>query len=353
MKIAVVAPLPPIRGGIARHSHNVVEALVAAGHEVAAFTWVRQYPRLLYRRSEVDPHLIPTAGAQPRLHWAKPWTWRRVGVEIGGSCDLLYMPWVTPFHAVPYRILTDAAGVPTVFVVHNATPHEWFPATAGLTRWVLGRAHYLIAHSTAVKADLERFGVDIPTTVVPHPSNLDLAPTPPPPGPPRRLLFVGFVRPYKGLDLLVEAMAHLPEDFTVTVAGEFWVDRAGIDELAARLGLTERLRLVDRYIPDAELAELLADHHLVVAPYRSATQSGIVPLAFAAGRPVVCTSVGGLVEAVDDGINGVLTEPAPESIAAGILRAEASYPTLVSGVQNTRWSWSDVATTIVDAALSR
>jgi glycosyltransferase involved in cell wall biosynthesis len=272
---------------------------------------------------------------------------------VAGFADVLYIPWVTPFHAVAMSQLLSEAGVPAVFLVHNAAPHEWFPATTLLTRRVLNRADHLVAHSSKVVEDLRRFGVTVPASVVPHPANLDLTPVPAPPDPPRRLLFLGFVRPYKGLELLISALALLPAEFRLTVAGEFWIDRGETDRLIDRLGVTDRVEVIDRYIPDDEVADLLARHHLVVAPYRSATQSGIVPLAFAAGRPVVATAVGGLAEAVDDGSNGVLCLPTAESISEGIRGAADRYDQLLAGAQSTKWSWSEVVDAIVRAVMGR
>ena len=349
MRIAVVAPLPPIRSGIARHSANVVQALKAAGHTVLAYSWAKQYPSLLYRRPEVESGTFGDVNRS--LHWAKPWTWVGTGRQIGTSAELLFMPWVTPFHALVVRALMASSRLPTVVLVHNAAPHERFPATKWLTRLVLNRAQGIVAHSAIVVSDLRRFGITVPASVVPLPSTIELRALPIPSSPPIRLLFLGFVRYYKGLDLLVRALDLLPDEVTLTVAGEFWGTRTETERLVADLGLGRRVEIIDRYLADDEVAMLLRSHHIVVAPYRTATQSGIVPLAFAAGRPVVATAVGGLVEAVANHHNGVICAPNPESIAGAVHEAMSEYDDLARGATTTVWSWADVAERILESAM--
>lgn len=351
MTVAVVAPLPPIRSGIAAHSENILRALRDEGVPTVAVSWVKQYPKVLFRRQETDGS-DKLDDVQWRLHWARPWGWRAVGREVGRSADIMFIPWVTPFHALIIKTLMRSARIPTVILVHNAKPHEWFPATQMLTRAVLNDASRLIAHSQTVVDDLRSYGVVTPTVVTPHPPNFEPWRSPVPSGPPNRLLFVGFVRAYKGLDLLIEALAKLPHDYGLTVAGEFWSGEDTMRELLSAHNLEERVEVLNRYVPDEELSSLLASHHLVVVPYKSATQSGIVPLAFAAGRPVVATNVGGLAEAVSDRVNGILCPPDSDSMARAIQMAASDYSRLAAGAAATNWTWSDVARAIVDTVPS-
>lgn len=343
----MVAPLPPIKGGIATHSLNVVSALLRQGHDVTAYSWSRQYPRTMYKREEREAGAEPDIPIRGSLHWANPMTWHRVGRCIGSQASLLVIPWVTPFHALQAVVLMLTARVPTVFIVHNARPHEWFPLTDYLSRWALSRATGLVAHSSGIVEQLRSIGVDVPAKVVPHPSNLDLRPMKTPSGDPDKLLFLGFVRPYKGLDLLIQALARLPEETTLTVAGEFWMEQEQIESLIRTLALEDRVEIMNRYVSEDELVELLTTRHIVVAPYRSGTQSGIVPLALSAGRPVVATEVGGLPEVIVDGVNGVLCSPDPASIAEAIRDAQNRYVELAKGSRTGAGSWSDVAKAIV------
>lgn len=354
MQITYLGPVAPLRGGVAQHGGHVIAALRAAGHRVQVLSWAQQYPALLYQHPQVDPDLSPMEGAEFSLRWWNPWTWWRAGRRARGS-DLVVLPWVTPFHALPYAgVLRAAAGAKAVFVVHNALPHEPLPAARWLTRWVLRRADGVVAHARSVERDLRGLGVPAPVYVLPHPPNFPLEPSPLPGGPGLRLLFLGFVRPYKGLDLAIDAVQRLVQrgiDVRLTVAGEFWQPREEVEQQIDRLGLQARVELRPHYHPDAALRELLVQHHLLVAPYRSATQSGVVPLAFAAGRAVVATQVGGLAEVIEDGVNGTLAEAVEaDAFARAIERAHAQLDALTLGAARSRTSWDAVAAAVVAVA---
>jgi glycosyltransferase involved in cell wall biosynthesis len=183
---------------------------------------------------------------------------------------------------------------------------------------------------------------------------LSLNPSPLPPAPPYRLLFVGIVRPYKGLDVGLDALRDLRArgiDATLTVAGEFWEPVSRWREEIVRLGLTEAVDIRPGYVPDALMQELFDTHHLAIAPYRSATQSAIVPVAYAAGRPVVATRVGGLAECVVDGETGVLAPPAdPHGFASAIERALRSLEALAAGARASRSTWRDVVDALIEVS---
>lgn len=341
MRISVVGPMPPTRGGIAQHTAQVVDALRSAGHDVQVVAWRRQYPRALYRHDEVDAS-ARDAGVPRTLVWWNPLTWFAARRSVDGHRpDVLWVPWVTPFHAFVVRTLLGARAGRRVVHVHNALPHERMPFARGLTRFGLRPAGRFVAHAAAIADTLHSIGMDQPCTVVAHPPNLDLSPTPLPNRPPTRLLFLGFVRPYKGLDIAFDALERLPDHYRLTVAGEFWDDAEPLRDRAGRFG--ERVSLDDRYVPDEEIGDLLGDHHLLVCPYRSATQSGLVPLAFAAGRPVVATDVGGLAEVVVDGKNGELSTVDPGAFAAAIERADARLEDLALGAAASAPSWREYA----------
>ena len=147
---------------------------------------------------------------------------------------------------------------------------------------------------------------------MPMPPTLNLAPRPQPPRPPLRLLILGYVRPYKGVGVAISAMRLLRErnvDATLTVIGEFWDPVEDYQEQVSRLELDDTVELRAGYVSDAEVEGALAEHKIVLAPYLEDTLPAIVPLAFAAGRPVVSTAVRGISEQMKDGHTGVLVEP--------------------------------------------
>lgn len=352
MRVVVVGPVPPIRSGIAQHTLHLIESLRASGHEVEPISWARQYPSLLYPGQERDAS-APLDGVDYLLRWWDPVSWVRAGWRARRA-DLIVLPWVHPIQAVSYRTMLMAAGsTPSVAVVHNLLPHERVPLDELAARWVLRRFDSLITHAEAEAKRVESVTGRRVAAIVPHPSNLPLEPTPQPPGPPWRMLFFGYVRPYKGLDVALDAMTRIrPDelDLQLTVAGDFWEPPATWRRRITALHLEGRVDLRPGYVDESTAKKLFETHHLVLAPYRSATQSGIVPLAFAAGRPVVATDVGGIGEAVRDGVNGVLCRPDdPDALAAAITSAVQGLDDLSASAASSGASWSEVADAVVSA----
>lgn len=349
MRVLFVGPVPPLRGGIAQHGARLVEAL-RERHDVDVLTWKALYPPLLYRHAQRDPDAAPFPGARARLAWQSPASWRAAGRE-GRAAALVVLPWVTPFHWLACRVVASAARpTPTVAIVHNALPHEPMPLQRALTRAGLARAAGVVVHSAVVRDELAAL-LPLRPVLVPHPPNLALAPTPLPPRPPLRLLFLGFVRAYKGLDVALEALALLRDgghDARLTVAGEFWEPLETWRARVAAARLEERVELRPGYQSDEALRRLLAEHHVLVAPYRSATQSGVVPLAQAAGRPTVATDVGGLAAQVGDG--GLVVPPGDaRALAAAIAATGEALERRAAAAAARASRWSDVADAVLAA----
>lgn len=349
LRVTFVGPVPPLRSGIAQHGGHVVDAM-AEDADVTVLSWQHQYPKRLFGRAQIDPDAPPYPGARFMLRWWDPTSWWRAG-RVAARGDLLVVPWTTPFHVVPYRVVIALARrVPTVAIVHNAVPHEALPLQRPLSRWVLSKCTGLVVHASSVAEEVAQLVGMVETVVTPHPPNIAVDPRPLPEGDETRLLFFGFVRHYKGVDVAIDALARLAERGVrcrLTIAGESWNAVDSWDQMIAERGLTGQVELRLRYVPDAEVGALLAEHHAVVLPYRSASQSGIVPVALAAGRPVIATRVGGLQEIVTDGVNGTLARPGdPESLADAIERCVADLPALAAQARDTALSWRDTAAAI-------
>jgi len=346
---AFVGPFPPIPGGIAQHAHQLVAAIEDSGRNVTVVSWRSQYPRVLYPGSQA---IMAKELSNHTLRWWAPWTWVQARRRISDA-DVVVFPWVSPVHSIQLRVILGGQSRRQVAIVHNALPHENLPLAKQSMRWVLRRVDGIVVHSASVATELQSILEKHPILTVPHPANLPLQSTPLRQGRPR-VLFFGYIRPYKGVDLLIEAVAALRargQDVVVTVAGESWQDPEELTGMAERLGVSDLIEFEFGYVTDDGVAKLLEEHHLVVQPYRSASQSGVIPLAFAAGRPVVVTPVGGLAESVDSGVNGVVAEAATaDALADALTVALSELDTLALGAAAASANWSDVVSAVLEAA---
>ncbi|MCP5372507.1 MAG: glycosyltransferase [Hyphomicrobiales bacterium] len=333
----MVGPVWPYRGGIAQHTSMLCRAL-AAQCRVKVLSFSRQYPRVLFPgASDRDPTAaaLDVGEVEFVLDSIGPWTWRRAVARIAAvQPDLVVMPWWTFFMAPCMGSLARACrrrGLPVRMFCHNSADHERSRWKGALTRWALGKADSFVAQTRQDADNLRRDYPGTPVLVHPHPI-YDQFPDPPS-VPPRRakleLLFFGLVREYKGLDVLIEALGRLPDlDYKATVAGEFWWGRDQIEARIAELGLGDRVEMLPRYVSDEEAASLFARADAVVLPYRSATGSGVIPLAYHYRKPVVVTRVGGLPDVVDEGRTGLIVPPdSPDALAAAI----TDLPGLLAG----------------------
>jgi glycosyltransferase involved in cell wall biosynthesis len=357
VKIVFIGPVPPLRGGIAQHSAQLVTALRARGHVVDVLSWAAQYPAVLYPGRQHDLDAVPFAGTRFAMRWWDPTTWFRAG-RAARDADLLLVTWVIPPQLFPYRaVQLGARRVPMVVVVHEPLPHEPKARDRFLTRRMFARSAGALVHAGAVADEVVELAPHVPVAVAPHPPNLTITRSPLPAGPPWKLLFLGHLRPYKGLDIALGAVRHLADagvDATLTVAGNPWRPPDEWRASVRSLGVDHLVRFRFGYVPDPEMDALLATHHIVVAPYRQAAQSGVVPLALAAGRPVVATDVGGLPEAVHDGVDGIIVPPDdPGAFADGIRRAIDRLDDLAAGASSVHDRWSEVAAAVEDLAARR
>lgn len=339
MRLVVFGPGHPFRGGIPRATTGLVLALGRAGHEVHFLSALSQYPRVLFPgRDDRDPETcerIP--GAEPLLGPLDPTTWprtRRRALEL--AADAWLVPYWTWAWAGCWRFLLGGSVPPAVAVVHNPEDHGAGAVQRLAARLVLTRCDGLFTHAERLREILADRYPAVPTGAHPLPAEA------PARLPGRResrarlglgerdrvALFWGLVRPYKGVDVLVEAAALLGEatDWRIVVAGEAWggLDRE-LERRAADLGLGDRVRFRFGWVDEGEVAELLAAADVVVLPYRSGSQSAVAPIALAHGLPVVSTTVGGLSEVVEDGVSGLLVPPgSPEALAGALQRLDRS-----------------------------
>jgi glycosyltransferase involved in cell wall biosynthesis len=285
-------------------------------HLTISFT--RQYPALIFPgESDRDPANAgyEEPGVEYLIDSLNPLTWRRAVRRIlDFRADMVVLPWWTVYWAFCFGYLARALrrkGLAVVFVCHNVVEHESAGWKSRLTRWVLGQGSRFVVHTREDRTNLRYLlpGAEVRVHAMPIFDQFPAAREQWPKRGTLELLFFGFVRPYKGLDLLVEAMAQTADSVYLTIAGEFWEGEKQVRERIQALGLNNRVELRPRYHTDAETAELFARSDVVVLPYRSATGSAVVTVAYHYDKPVIATRVGGFLDVVLDGETGRMIEP--------------------------------------------
>ena len=353
-RFCVVAPTHPLTVGAAPFNDAMVRALRRRA-DVQFLSWTRPYPPLLYRGSMRDP--APPPQAEPAefvLDWANPASWGRAveRAEAFGA-EALIVPWVHPVMAPPYLGLFRRARrtMQVVVVCHNVHPHERLPGSTALTRAVLRQADALVTHAPHQREELRALGANgaiieafhplfVPDDLARPASAYDVARERAACGNPElMLLLYGAVRPYKGADLAIEAIARVDPGLHVhlVIAGRFWTSKDELAGLVSSLGVEDRVTLRDGFVSNDDTALLFEACDAGLLPYRSATQSGVVAMSFGHGRPVIATAVGGLPAAVRDGRDGILAPPGDVSeLARAIERMAREREWLAAGARETR-----------------
>jgi glycosyltransferase involved in cell wall biosynthesis len=334
-RIALVGPAAPWRGGIAHYVDSLSAALAGRGHETRILSFRRQYPRLLFPgRNQRESGARPRPETALALDTLNPFTWFAGGRALRAwSPDAVVFNYWLPFFVPAYAGVAGRLrrpGTRILFDCHNVLPHERRLLDGLLTRWMLGLPDRFIVHSIAVRDVLLSRHPDADWTLAPLPISADF-----PEGPGRAearrrlgvpaaarvLLVFGFIRHYKGLDTAVRALAELPADVHLLVGGEFYEPKAPYVAAIEELGLEDRVHIVDRYVPREEVGEFFDASDLVLLSYHRATQSGILPLAWRYGLPAVASRVGGLLEQIRDGENGLLVPPGDaRALASAVMR---------------------------------
>ena len=355
MQIVFLGPLPPLQGGIARHSGEVVQALSAiSGVDVRTITFARLFPRLLY------PGSMPVDATDPDgvLDSIDPRTWLTVARDLERSPPrLLVIPAWTFFVAPVMGFIARKArkaGIKVAMIAHNVGDHEGAEWKSRLMRLQLASADCFVVHSAHLQSELRRLFPAKPSALVPHPPYGNFPET----GEkyPRRakleLLFFGYVRQYKGLDILLDAIELVPDiDLKLTVAGEVWSEGTTLRDRIASPPLAGRIELLDRYVDDAEIAPLFRRCDALVVPYRKATGSGVIAVAQNFGTRVIASKVDGLAEAVSTEDGDLLVAPDNPAALARAIAEAASSPFAASRKQPCADAWRAYATALLHLAL--
>lgn len=342
-KLALIGTTWPFRGGgIASFNERLARAFQAKGYEVTIYTFSLQYLNFLFPgKTQYSEQEAPTdLNIQVCINSMNPLNWISVGRKIKATNpDLVlvryWLPLMGPCFGTILRIIKGNKHTKIICIADNVIPHEKRPGDKPFTKYFVGPVDGFVTMSAKVLSDLKAFTQTRAIQAV-HPlydnfgDQIDKTQAKQYLGIPVEqpiILFFGFIRKYKGLDLLLEAMALLKEEAhshpemvvpKLLVAGEFYDAEAGYLSQIDQLGIRDLLILKTDFIADDQVHYYLSAADFVIQPYKNATQSGVTPLAYHFEKPMLVTNVGGLAELVPNGQVGIVVEPNVKAIAEGI-----------------------------------
>lgn len=338
MKIIIIGPAYPYRGGIAHYTGLLYKSLLKRNHNVRIFNFKRLYPKFLFPgktqfETSSDAEKIESERIIDSIN---PLNWLITGIKIAKEKpDLVifkyWLPFFAPCFAFISAIIKIFSSAKIIFFCHNIIPHEKFPLGNFLTKFVFSFPDHFIVQSNAVENDLIKIKPKANYKKVFHPiyeifgkaidknearKILGIKPDE------KVLLFFGYIRAYKGLDILLRAMKFVLSKFPVKllIVGEFYENPQKYYKIVEEEGIIDFVIFKSEYVQNEDVKIYFSASNLVVLPYLSATQSGIVQIAYNFNKPVIATNVGGLPEVVRDGITGFTVEPSPEKLAQAIVK---------------------------------
>lgn len=376
-KVVIIGPAHPLRGGLASYNERLAKEFQQKDWDTKIFTFSLQYPGFLFPGTTQYSSEPPPAGLSihVRINSINPFNWLSVGRELRKLApDIIvvryWLPFMGPCLGTILRIANKNNHSKVVCIADNILPHEKRPGDTAFTRYFIKAVDAFITMSEKVLGDLRKIETEKPARFVPHPlydnfgekiskeearEKLGLSRSD------KVLLFFGFIRNYKGLDILLDAMKILKEKSIISkdiparllVAGEFYENDKPYLRQIRENGIDDVIILKKDFIPDSEVKYYLCAADVVVQPYRSATQSGVTPLAYHFETPMIITNVGGLTAMVPDGKVGLVAEPNAASIAEKIeefFRMGSNFfiPGLIE--EKKKYTWDNIVRAIVGPA---
>ncbi len=335
-KIVLIGPVYPYKGGISHYTSLMFRSL-AKKYDVMMISYKMQYPKFLFKKEQKDysNDMFKVEGTKFWINTANPFNIIKIANRIKKmKPNLIIMQWWHPYFAPCYYLLENIIGkkIHKLFICHNVFPHERFPMDKFLTRLVLRKGDYFIVHSKNDGQDLLSIKENAEFMQSPHPTynafkirnitkecaKQELHKT----DDEKLLLFFGFVREYKGLKYLLYAMPLIKENISnikLMVVGSFADDKDDYEHIIKDNQIEDCVEIIDDYISDNEVEKYFSACDVVVLPYESATQSGIVQIAYGFEKPVIVTNVGGLPDVVMDGKTGYVVEAkSPMALAEAV-----------------------------------
>ncbi|HEY2350805.1 MAG TPA: glycosyltransferase [Puia sp.] len=345
MKIVIIGPAWPLRGGLASFDQRLCKAFMDEGHLCSIYSFSLQYPGFLFpgkTQFSSDPPPM-SIEIHPNINSVNPVNWLVIGNRLRKEApDMIvvryWLPFMGPALGTILRRIRKNGKTKIIAITDNVLPHEKRPGDKLFTKYFLHSCDAFVTMSDAVMADLRKFEKEKPARTVIHPlydnfgeiiskeegrrflkEKLGL----PIDENEKILLFFGFIRRYKGLDILLRAMAEpviRESAIRLLVAGEFYEDGETYNRLIKELNISEKLILKTDFIPDGEVRYYLCAADAVIQPYRHATQSGVTPLAYHFEKPMIVSNVGSFSEQVLHEQTGLVTEGEPASLAKAVMR---------------------------------
>lgn len=338
MKITILGPAHPYRGGIAALNERLARQLVDEGNEVNIVSFTVQYPKFLFpgKTQFSEQKTTFSFPIKREINSVSPLNWLKVGWKLRKSRpEIVIVRFWLPFMGMSLgsicRIVKLNRYTKIISIADNIIPHEKRPGDKILCRYFIGSIDAFITMSGSVLNDLTKFKYKKPKILTPHPIydhygaieprekallNLNLSKED------RYILFFGFIRDYKGLDLLLQAFSNpyfKPNRIKLIVAGEFYADESKYLDLIKELNLEDDVILRTSYISNKEVQFYFNSADIVAQPYKSATQSGVTQIGYHFNKPMLVTNVGGLAEIIPDKKVGYVVEPNSEEISKALI----------------------------------
>ena len=335
-KVIIIGPAFPFRGGIANFNNALAKAYHDRGDEVVLYSFTLQYPSFLFPGTTQYESGQPPKDLKIKtlINSVNPWSWIKVARKINReNPDYViiryWLPFMAPCLGSIARLLNKKIKI--LAITDNVIPHEKRIGDSVFTKYFVKSCTAFLSLSESVLNDLSKFTSTTYKKFIPHPiydifgdkiskkkaiENLGLNPTD------KHLLFFGFVRKYKGLDLMLEAMGDeriKAMGIKLIIAGEFYDDKQEYSDMISDLGITKDIIMKSDFIPAEEVKNYFCAADMITQTYRTATQSGITQIAYSFERPMLVTDVGGLAEIVPHHKVGYVTSQQPIEIADAIL----------------------------------
>lgn len=362
MKVVILGVAHPLRGGLAAYNERLATEFIAEGDEVTIETFSLQYPEFLFPGTTQYSSLPKPTNLtiNVTVNSVNPFNWIKVGLKIRKQQpDILvvkfWLPFMAPCLGTICRIVKGNKHTKIISILDNIIPHEKRIGDKFLTQYFVNSVDAFIAMSDSVYNDLSQFDQQKPRLLNPHPLfdnygaaidkieakqklNLDL--------PKNYILFFGLIRDYKGLDILLNAMATdelKNSNIQLLVAGEYYANKEEYEKLIQDLNLQNKVVLHTRFIPDDEVYLYFCAADIVVQPYKHATQSGVTQVCYHFNKPMIVTNVGGLPEIVPNNKVGFVVAPNANAVANAVLQFynENKETTFIQNIleEKKKYSW--------------